>query len=73
MAKEEKSVKSELSQERINQLLEAEAKFKKSRETSMKATKKRNARIAVILRKAMAVGIVATEEEIAEEMKKSEK
>jgi len=49
---------------------EALKKIEKMQEINRKAYKRRQARINVILRKAAEMKIVATEEEIAEELKR---
>ena len=54
----------QLSKERVKELLEAEAKLERHKATMKKSHLKRNARIAIILRKAEEAGIVATEAEI---------
>lgn len=53
-----------ISQERMKELLEKEAKADRYAATAKKAYTRRNARINIILKKAEAAGITATDEEV---------
>lgn len=57
-------MKEGLSAERVKELLEKEAKADRYAATAKKAYMRRNAKIAIILKKAEAAGITATDEEV---------
>ncbi len=53
-----------LSQERINELLAKEEKLNRNREVSLRATRRRNARLYLLSQKAVKAGLSVSDAEI---------
>ena len=66
-------MKTEMSEKRINELLEMEVKMKKRDAIAKRSYERRNAKIKLMLEKAQAAGISVSEDEIMNEMKCKEK
>ena len=58
--------KNEISEARLNELLEREAQLRKVQDRQRKAYQRRNARLIIFRQKAEAAGITVTDEEIDE-------
>ena len=63
-------MESKLSEERIAELLESEERLKRMRDTAQRASRRRLARINVLVRKAKEQGLTVSEEEIEAELKR---